>query len=95
MSILVAHNIDSNILNFRHLCVIYVLLIFKIKFQVQFDRVYRITGIATQGRPPGGGQYVNQYVISYKLRYSSDCSTFYTYSTANGTSVYVISLLFI
>jgi len=49
-----------------------------------FDEVNVVTGISTQGRPPGGGQVNDQYVTSYKVRYSEDCDTFYTYPTAVG-----------
>jgi len=49
-----------------------------------FDKVYVVTGISTQGRPQGGGQVNDQYVASYKVRYSEDCDTFYTYPTAAG-----------
>ena len=44
----------------------------------RFDQVYIVTGISTQGRPPGGNQFVKQYVTRYKMRLSDDCVTFYT-----------------
>ena len=60
--------------------------------QVQFDQIHIVTGISTQGRPPGGGQFVDQYVTSYKVRYSEDCITFHTYLNKDGKADVCYSL---
>jgi len=60
--------------------------------QVQFDQIHIVTGISTQGRPPGGGQFIDQYVTNYKVRYSEDCITFFTYQTEAGNADVCFSL---
>jgi len=68
-----------------------VSILFIIKLQVQFNKVYPISGIATQGRSLTGGQVTEQYVTRYKLRYSFDCTTFFTYRAPDGSLVYDMS----
>ena len=58
----------------------------------RFDQVHIVTGISTQGRLPGGNQFGKQYVTRYKMRYSDDCVTFYTYRAEAGNADVCYSL---